>query len=66
MGWKATGGGDKIKLCENKGYTLAPDFEDRYIEKWSKYGNIWEWWRGGEVFEKEDVGDLMLRRCVKK
>lgn len=59
--WVATGGGDKVYLCKDKGYIMAPDFEQPYIEKWSQYGQVWEWWKGSEVNEKEDVGDLILR-----
>ena len=64
--WLATGGGDKVYLCKDKGYIMAPDFEQPYIEKWSQYGQVWEWWKGSDVSEKVDVGDLILRNVNAK
>lgn len=62
----AVGGLNKVHAVKGLDVVLAPDMHPEAISKWKTTGNrIWEWWKGEDILENEDIGDLIIKKHSK-
>ena len=60
--WIATGGKSNIGLIsdiKDKNVRLFPDMDA--ADEWAKHGDVVEWWKGFELDEHSDIGDLIVK-----
>ena len=60
--WIATGGKSNIGLISDikgKNIRLFPDMDA--ADEWAKHGDVVEWWKGFELDEHSDIGDLVVK-----
>ena len=60
--WCATGGKTNIRLVsdiKDKHVRLFPDMDA--VDEWKQYGEVVEWWKGRDVGEHSDIGDMIVQ-----